>query len=279
MARKGGLAFLNKKGFHTQSIKNIEIVWAAEEKAKAEERRMQALAKEREEERQIEDLRRLQANSGLISKSGKGRLDWMYSAPMYDQNQAEEHLLGKEAKMPGETNTVKELESKQAAGSLFLDKKVSDVLEMENRLREDPMMVILREEQSARGLVLKNPLKMKRIRENADLIRKIKKASEKALKKAKKSKANDSKKKSSATSDDSSESASSNEDGSEAGSKASFPGNKYRLLHPSRVSEDVPPRSRWRLLLPPLDVGALKSSRHLCVPKPPRCLNSLKRNV
>lgn len=46
---------------------HVEIVWAAEEKAKTEQRRLDALKKEKEEERQIEELRKLQAESGLVS--------------------------------------------------------------------------------------------------------------------------------------------------------------------------------------------------------------------
>lgn len=67
MSKKGGLAFLNKKSWHTQSFKNIKIVWEAEEKAREEARRLAQLKKEKDEERQVEELRRLQAQSGLIT--------------------------------------------------------------------------------------------------------------------------------------------------------------------------------------------------------------------
>jgi len=63
---KGGLAFLNKKNWHTARIQNIEKVWLAEQKAKQEEQRMKELQKKLEEERAIEELRRVQAAAGLI---------------------------------------------------------------------------------------------------------------------------------------------------------------------------------------------------------------------
>ena len=61
-----GLAFLNKKGWHTGNLRNIERVWNAEQKAKDEDKKMETLKRELEEERQIEELKRMQADAGHV---------------------------------------------------------------------------------------------------------------------------------------------------------------------------------------------------------------------
>lgn len=78
---KGGLAFLNKKSWHTQGIKMQERVWRAEQKAKEEEKLIAQKMKELAEERKIEELRKIQEEAGLITKHQVNRLDWMYVGP------------------------------------------------------------------------------------------------------------------------------------------------------------------------------------------------------
>jgi hypothetical protein len=54
------LSFLSKKSWHTTNLKNVEAVWAAEEKQKAEDKKMETWRKAVEEERQIAELQSLQ---------------------------------------------------------------------------------------------------------------------------------------------------------------------------------------------------------------------------
>ena len=54
------LAFLSKKSWHTTNIVNVEKVWAAEEKQKVEDKKLEEWKKQREEERQIMELHTLQ---------------------------------------------------------------------------------------------------------------------------------------------------------------------------------------------------------------------------
>jgi hypothetical protein len=93
----GGLAFLNKKSWHTGKLNNIERVWQKEEDERKEKQKMLELQKELAEERQIDELRKVQAENGLISKAQSQRLDWMYSGPAVVATAAdrEEYLLGK----------------------------------------------------------------------------------------------------------------------------------------------------------------------------------------
>jgi len=174
---KGGLAFLNKKQWHTGHIRNIEKVWHAEQKAAEEKTRLEQLKKELNEERQIEELRKMQVDAGLIPQTTLNRVDWLYTGPQAGPS-LEEYLLGKE--YTGDKNEAfKEVHQlKEQPGANFVKKTANDRLEVESKLREDPMMDYLKAEQQARHNILKNPVKMKDIRKAA-LLEKLKKATKK----------------------------------------------------------------------------------------------------
>jgi hypothetical protein len=73
-------------------------VWLAEKKAAEEQKRLAELQKQLQEERQILELRQLQAAQGQVSKVIDNSLDWMYEGPMsgaQKQQSSEEYLLGK----------------------------------------------------------------------------------------------------------------------------------------------------------------------------------------
>lgn len=61
-----GLKFLNKKGWHTGSLRNIETVWKAEQKRDAEVKKLEELRKQIHEERERFEFRLLQEQAGLI---------------------------------------------------------------------------------------------------------------------------------------------------------------------------------------------------------------------
>jgi len=65
-------------------MKNQERVWKAEEQAKMEERKLEDLRKEINEERDREELRRLGERSGVLGNSGgaagEAKLEWMYKS-------------------------------------------------------------------------------------------------------------------------------------------------------------------------------------------------------
>ena len=105
-----GLAFLNKKGWHTGAFKNIEEVWKAEEKEKERKRRDEELKKKLVEEKYNNELKKMQVEAGLLPKSELDKMDWMYN--FYDhtnsKNNAEEYLLGKKVEKVEETSKLKE---------------------------------------------------------------------------------------------------------------------------------------------------------------------------
>ena len=60
------LKFLNKKGWHTGSLRNIETVWKAEQKHEGEQKKLEELRKQIHEERERSEFRQMQEQAGLV---------------------------------------------------------------------------------------------------------------------------------------------------------------------------------------------------------------------
>ena len=77
--------------------KNQERVWLEQKKALAERKRIDQMMKERQEERQIQELQEMQEEAGGTKRLN--RVDWMYSGPSSGQagttEEMEGYLLGK----------------------------------------------------------------------------------------------------------------------------------------------------------------------------------------
>lgn len=63
-------------------MKNQERVWKAEQAKQEEQRKLDDLRKEINEERDREELRRIGENSGVLGSGGGGeaKLEWMYKS-------------------------------------------------------------------------------------------------------------------------------------------------------------------------------------------------------
>lgn len=61
----GGLAFLNKKGWHPGSLRNQEAVWKKEQEKDAEDRKLDEFKQHVELERQKEELEGLAKAAGI----------------------------------------------------------------------------------------------------------------------------------------------------------------------------------------------------------------------
>mmetsp|Transcript_16946 Transcript_16946/g.16297 ORF Transcript_16946/g.16297 Transcript_16946/m.16297 type:complete len:183 (+) Transcript_16946:228-776(+) len=161
------LAFLAKKSWHTTNIRNVERVWQAEEKAEDEKKKVVELMKQIAEERQINELRQMQVTAGHVIKVVDNTLDWMYEGPAAEKvkdKAAEDYLLGKTYQAKEEkTSDLHEIKETKAAGSTFLH-KTTNKNDIFTRLHEDPMLMIKQNEKKMLEQVLKNPLKMERIR-------------------------------------------------------------------------------------------------------------------
>lgn len=84
------LAFLAKKSWHTANINNQERVWLAEQEKEREKKKTELLRKQMMEEREMEELRKMQGREG-----GQERLSWMYAPVSVTQTDADEYLMGK----------------------------------------------------------------------------------------------------------------------------------------------------------------------------------------
>lgn len=76
----------------------MEKVWVAEQKDDDERKRVAEFQKQLIEERQLLELRQLQASQGHVAKQTDNSLDWMYEGPgggSQVQKDSEEYLLGK----------------------------------------------------------------------------------------------------------------------------------------------------------------------------------------
>ncbi|CEO94820.1 CBF1-interacting co-repressor CIR N-terminal domain-containing protein [Plasmodiophora brassicae] len=189
---KGGLSFLNKKSWHTATIANAEKVWLAEQKDAAEKSKLAQLRKEIEEERQVEELRKLQLQRG--GTKHVERLDWMYRSADVEAQQRdkerEEFLLGKT--IPSSELQEPTPDVSAPPPTLDADRWIGKYerrdLDAETRIREDPMLAILQQEHQQRLRILRNPLEMRRIRDDVDRSKKLKKALKKVEKQERKEK-------------------------------------------------------------------------------------------
>lgn len=80
-----------------ESYSNQTRVWQEEKRVLEEKKKLQQLQKERAEERQIQELQRLQAAQG--GKKVQERVEWLYAAPSGgttgNNEELEQYLLGK----------------------------------------------------------------------------------------------------------------------------------------------------------------------------------------
>ncbi|XP_017047377.2 pre-mRNA-splicing factor CWC25 homolog [Drosophila ficusphila] len=212
-----------KKSWHPHTMKNQERVWKAEEQAKMEERKLQDLRKEINEERDREELRRLGESSGVLGNSGgaagEAKLEWMYKNSTELINR-EEYLLGR--KIDKSFETLQAEENRQEQSTVGLKQSINHVehdcvpfsirtyrnlqsteqVDMQRKTLEDPLMLIKQREMESRRKLLENPVKLKEIHRILKTEQDLKASKEKKAKKSKKSKKSKKKKKSKRSSDE-----------------------------------------------------------------------------
>ena len=165
-----GLAFLNKKSWHTGSFKNIADVWSAQEKAKEQQRKREEIKKKVMEEKYSEDLKKMQVEAGLLPKSALDRMEWMHSIHdnMENKNSAEEYLLGKPVQSLDKVNqTFQE------------DALVNEANEDFVRLQEDPLFQMQKEKERRKQEMINNPVKMEMLIKQMASLQKEKKKKKK----------------------------------------------------------------------------------------------------
>jgi len=185
------LSFLSKKSWHTAKHQNVEAVWVAEEKKKAEDQKVAELQKQLKEEREREELAKITGED-----RGDTALNWMYSGGVRgsaadkerEEKEAQEFLLGKEyvsksndgnnviAGSLADAVTVKSLNGTNEKNEYFAKR------------HEDPMFLIMQERQKEREKIEKYPAQMQRLSEQLSSPVTKKNKKEKKRKKHKKEK-------------------------------------------------------------------------------------------
>ncbi|GJV08722.1 pre-mRNA-splicing factor CWC25 [Tanacetum coccineum] len=185
-----GMKFLNKKGWHTGSLRNIENVWKAEQKHDLEQKKLEELRKQIHEEREKADFRKLQEQAGLVPK--QERLDFLYDSglsvgknldtstespfpPKQEQPEPPNKLSDMicyisipvdDSKVLGGYPTLVSYPGQSSTpGALFEDKPQS-ANDAWRKLHSDPLLMIKQREQEALARVKNNPVQMAMIRKS-----------------------------------------------------------------------------------------------------------------
>ncbi|XP_047315364.1 pre-mRNA-splicing factor CWC25 homolog [Impatiens glandulifera] len=164
------LKFLNKKGWHTGSLRNIENVWKAEQKHEAEERKLDEIRKQIQEERERAEFRQLQVQAGLIPQ--QERLEFLYDSGLAvgknnDGFKALESLPKAEPPTVAAPSSSSQPQPPLAPGALFEDKPQS-ANDAWRKLHSDPLLLIRQREQEALAHIKNNPVRMAMIRKSVD---------------------------------------------------------------------------------------------------------------
>ncbi|KAJ2477545.1 RNA-splicing factor [Coemansia sp. RSA 2131] len=172
-----------KKSWHPQTLANQRRVAEVKLKAEEEAQRAAKLQKELREERQREEMDRLNAT---VTKKSINKLDWMYSAPVIGVPQTsddlEAYLLGtKDAKDlirdKEAAESIKQPDAKWKSGLFaFSNRNANNERDEMAKSLEDPLAEIKRREQAAAMQAMASRVQAK---ESKDKRSKEKRSSEK----------------------------------------------------------------------------------------------------
>ncbi|KAL9688044.1 hypothetical protein QQ045_032457 [Rhodiola kirilowii] len=163
-----GMKFLNKKGWHTGSLRNIENVWKAEQKHEQEQKKLEELRKQIVEERERAEFRQLQEQAGLVPR--QERLDFLYDSGLAVGKSSEGFKSLEAYPKPEESATVASssvAEQSSTPGALFAEKPHS-ANDAWRKLHSDPLLMIRQREQEALARIRNNPVKMAMIRRTVE---------------------------------------------------------------------------------------------------------------
>jgi hypothetical protein len=157
-----------KKSWHPHLRKNQERVWKEESAALEERKLIEKLRKEREEERQIEELQKLQEASG--GKTVTKRVDWMYAGPSGDgaavTEEREGYLLGKrriDNLLKADTSSLQ----KGAAVGIDAvgDTNINTARDTNKKVLQDPLLMIQKQKMEMQLKAMKDAQKQAKYEE------------------------------------------------------------------------------------------------------------------
>lgn len=143
-------------------MSNQKKVWEEEQRALEERKKIEQIRKERDQERQIEELQNLQEAAG--GKKRQARVDWMYQGPSSGQTgtteESEAFLLGKRRVDTLLQGKEKESLQKSAGQDSFMTvQNANTVKDTAAKIRDDPLLAIKKQEQAAYEAMMNDPVK------------------------------------------------------------------------------------------------------------------------
>uniref|UniRef100_A0A1J3CP46 Pre-mRNA-splicing factor cwf25 n=1 Tax=Noccaea caerulescens TaxID=107243 RepID=A0A1J3CP46_NOCCA len=185
-----GMKFLNKKGWHTGSLRNIETVWKAEQKQEAEQKKLEELRLQIVQERERSEFRALQEQAGLVPR--QERLEFLYESGLAvgkgSASSSGHGVSFQKEELPlaqAEAGT-NEKPDQSVPGALF-EEKAQSANDSWRKLHSDPLLLIRQREQEALARIKNNPVKMALIRKSVEEKGKDKDGDSKEHKKKRKS--------------------------------------------------------------------------------------------
>ena len=159
-----------KKSWHPVLMSNQRRVWEEEKKALDERKRIEQMMKERQEERNIQEIQEMQEAAGGAKRPQ--RVEWMYSGPSAGQTgtteEMEGYLLGKrriDGLIKGTEN--KKLEKASTEESFMALQNANTVRDTAAKIREDPLLAIKQREQAAYEALMNDPVSRRRLLKEA----------------------------------------------------------------------------------------------------------------
>jgi hypothetical protein len=166
----GGGDLNMKKSWHPLLQKNQERVWLEENRARDERKRIEQKRKEIAEEKQFQELQRLQESQG--GKPRVERLDWMYAAPgsgtQNTNEQMEAYLLGKKKVDDLIRGDENEKLKKGAEVGFVAIQNANTASDTRNKILADPLLAIKKQEQRQFEELMKNPIRLKQMKKELE---------------------------------------------------------------------------------------------------------------
>lgn len=138
-----------------------------EQEAEAERKKLEELRKEREQERQMQELQRIHEAAG--GKRRAERVEWMYATPASSSGpseaELEDYLLGKkrvDKLLQG--NEAKQLVRDTVPMAQEDPDEARASRDMAIKIREDPLFAIKKQEQAMRDMLMKDPTRLRQMR-------------------------------------------------------------------------------------------------------------------
>ncbi|CAL9236862.1 unnamed protein product [Arabidopsis halleri] len=151
------LKFLNKKGWHTGSLRNIEKVWKAEQKHEAEQKKIEELRLQIQQEKERSEFRAIKEQAGLVPRRPE-RLEFLYDPELLvvrENANSSEHgdsFQKQDQRARADPSSVssrnkKKKQKQSIPGALFDDDKTNFSNDSWRKFHSDPLLLIRQQEQ------------------------------------------------------------------------------------------------------------------------------------